>query len=52
VRKSKLEGHTINGSVKLGDKVTIIFNHYLNWEPAGFFPGQGEHAYILDMTLP
>jgi PKD repeat protein len=49
VRKLKLDGTTKNGAVTLGDKVTIIINHYLAWEPAGFFPGQGEAAFVLNM---
>jgi PKD repeat protein len=49
VNKLKLSGTTINGPVNLGNKVTIIINHYYNWEPAGFFPGNGEPAYVLNM---
>jgi PKD repeat protein len=49
VRKLKLTGTTIHGAVNLGNKVTIIINHYYNWEPAGFFPGNGEPAYVLEM---
>jgi uncharacterized protein (TIGR02145 family) len=52
VRRDKLEAITTNGQVVMGDTVTIIFNHYYEWEPAGFFPGLGEPAYILDMTEP
>jgi len=49
VRKSKMDAITTNGNVVLGNKVTIIINHYFNWEPAGFFPGNGETAYVLEM---
>lgn len=49
VNKLKLSGTTIHGAVNLGNKVTIIINHYYNWEPAGFFPGNGEPAYVLNM---
>ncbi len=49
VRKSKLSANTVNGQVNLGNKVTIIINHYVEWEPAGFFPGNGQKAYVLTM---
>jgi PKD repeat protein len=49
IRKSKLDAITTNGNVVLGNKVTIIINHYFNWEPAGFFPGNGEPAFVLEM---
>ena len=49
VSKLKLSGTTINGPVNLGNKVTMVINHYYNWEPAGFFPGNGEPAYVLNM---
>lgn len=49
VRKSKMDAITTNGNVVLGNKVTMIINHYYNWEPAGFFPGSGENAYVLEM---
>jgi uncharacterized protein (TIGR02145 family) len=52
VRRDKLEAITTNGQVVMGDTVTIMFNQYFEWEPAGFFPGLGEPAYILDMTSP
>jgi len=52
VRRDKLNAITSNGYVVMGDTVTIIFNHYFEWEPAGFFPGIGEPAYILDMSSP
>lgn len=49
VRKSKIDAITVNGNVALGNKVTIIINHYFEWEPAGFFPGSGENAFVLEM---
>lgn len=49
VRKNKLDAITTNGNVVLGNKVTIIINHYFEWEPAGFFPGSGEDAFVLEM---
>jgi len=49
VRKSKMDAITTNGNVVLGNKVTIIINHYYEWEPAGFFPGNGEDAFVLEM---
>jgi hypothetical protein len=49
IRKSKMDAITTNGNVTLGNKVTIIINHYYNWEPAGFFPGQYEMPFVLDM---
>jgi PKD repeat protein len=49
IRKSKLDAITTNGNVVLGNKVTIIINHYFEWNPAGFFPGSGEAAYVLNM---
>lgn len=47
--KSKMDAITTNGNVVLGNKVTMIINHYYNWEPAGFFPGNGEPAFVLEM---
>jgi PKD repeat protein len=49
IRKSKMDAITTNGNVVLGNKVTIILNHYFEWEPAGFFPGNGENAFVLEM---
>jgi PKD repeat protein len=49
VSKLKLSGTTIHGAVNLGNKVTIIINHYFEWNPAGFFPGQGQPAFVLNM---
>jgi PKD repeat protein len=49
IPKAKLSAPTINGNVSLGNKVTIVINHYFNWEPAGFFPGNGETAFVLEM---
>jgi PKD repeat protein len=49
VRKNKLDAVTTNGNVVMGNKVTIVINHYFEWEPAGFFPGNGETAYVLEM---
>ena len=47
--KSKMDAITTNGNVVLGNKVTMIINHYFEWEPAGFFPGNGEPAFVLEM---
>jgi hypothetical protein len=50
VRKSKLDANTTNGNVVLGNKVTMILNHYdVGWNPVDFFPGSGENAFILEM---
>jgi PKD repeat protein len=49
VRKNKLDAITTNGNVVMGNKVTIVVSHYFEWEPAGFFPGSGETAYVLEM---
>lgn len=49
IRKSKMDAITTNGNVVLGNKVTIIINHYYEWEPAGFFPGNGEDPFVLEM---
>jgi PKD repeat protein len=49
IRKNKLDAVTTNGNVVMGNKVTMIINHYYNWEPAGFFPGNGENAFVLEM---
>ena len=49
VRKNKLDAVTTNGNVVMGNKVTMVINHYYEWEPAGFFPGNGEAAFVLEM---
>lgn len=46
-RKSKLAAPQ-KGMV-LGKKVSIIMMHYVDWNPAGFFPGQGDAAYVFEM---
>ena len=33
----------------MGNKVTLVMTHYVNWEPAGFFPAQGAAACVFNM---
>jgi hypothetical protein len=46
-RRSKMNAPKVG--LSMGEKVTVIINHYFDWEPAGFFPVSGSPAFIYEM---
>jgi PKD repeat protein len=47
LKRSKMNAPKVG--LSMGEKVTLIINHYFEWEPAGFFPVSGSPAFIYEM---